>query len=52
NDDPEGTITRLLDQRTNLYRETAHQEIETDGLTFPEITAGIIESARYFFATL
>lgn len=51
-DDPEGTISRLLEQRLPLYRETAHQEIETDNLTFPEIATGIIESARYYYATL
>ena len=49
---PRETIERLLEERNGLYRKTAHQELETDGLTFPEITTGIIESARYFFATL
>lgn len=52
NDDPEGTVSRLLEQRLPFYRESAHQEVETDNLTFPEIATGIIESARYFFATL
>jgi shikimate kinase len=52
NDDQQGTISRLLDERIEPYRQTAHQELETDGLTFPEITTGIIESARYFFANL
>ena len=52
NENREDTITRLLAERVDLYRATAHQEIETDGLTFPEITTGIIESARYFFANL
>ncbi len=50
NDDPEGTITRLLEERIPLYRECAHLTVETDHLTFPEIAAGIVESARYFFA--
>tara|TARA_B100000519_G_scaffold187225_1_gene183825 strand:- start:227 stop:772 length:546 start_codon:yes stop_codon:yes gene_type:complete len=50
NNDQRGTIDRLLLERHDLYRDTAHQAIETDGLTFPEITAGILESARYFFA--
>jgi len=50
NEDQEGTITRLLKERRELYRGTAHQEIETDDLTFPEITTGIVESARYFFS--
>ena len=49
-EDQEETIERLLKDRHELYRCTAHQEIETDDLTFPEITTGIIESARYFFA--
>ena len=52
NEDREGTVERLLEERNGLYRKTAHQELETDDLTFPEITTGIIESARYFFATL
>ncbi len=51
-EDRQDTIARLLEERVDLYHQAAHQEIETDGLTFPEITAGIIESARYFFATL
>lgn len=50
NDDPEGTIRRLLDARIPLYQETAHLCIETDQLNFDEVTTGIIESARYFFA--
>ena len=50
NDNQMETINRLLDERRELYRATAHQEIETDELTFPEITTGILESARYFFS--
>ncbi|MGJ8698167.1 MAG: shikimate kinase [Verrucomicrobiaceae bacterium] len=50
NDDPEGTITKLLDERTPHYRETAHLSIETDQLCFDEICQGIIESARYYFS--
>ena len=50
NKDQRGTIDRLLSERRELYRATAHQAVETDGLTFPEITTGILESARYFFA--
>lgn len=49
NDHPEETIRTLLAERTPAYRETAHLSIETDNLTFPEVTAGIIDSARYFF---
>ena len=51
NADPEGTIRRLLEIRVPLYTETAHLCIETDQLNFDEVTTGIIESARYFFAT-
>ena len=47
---PEETIRHLLEKRVDFYRDTAHQEIETDDLTFPEITTGIVESARYFFS--
>ncbi len=50
NEDREKTVEGLLRERRDLYRATAHQEIETDDLTFPEITTGIVESARYFFA--
>ena len=48
-DHPEETIHTLLTERTPAYRETAHLSIETDNLTFPEVTAGIVDSARYFF---
>jgi len=51
NKDPEGTIRRLLKIRNPLYQETAHLCIETDQLSFDEVTTGIIESARYFFST-
>jgi shikimate kinase len=50
NDDPEGTIGKLLADRLPLYRDSAHLTIETDGLTFPEISTGILESGRYFFS--
>lgn len=52
NDNPEKTIRTLLTHREPIYRETAHEEIETDTLTFPEIATGIIESGRYFFSHL
>ena len=52
NDDPAGTIKRLLEERIPLYKETAHLTIDTDNLTFPEITTGIIESARYHFGSV
>ncbi|MDF1711534.1 MAG: shikimate kinase [Akkermansiaceae bacterium] len=51
NEDPEKTIRDLLEIRTPLYRDTAHLGIETDNLSFDEVTTGIIESARYYFGT-
>jgi shikimate kinase len=51
NDDPERTIRDLLGVRTPLYRNAAHIGIETDNLSFDEVTTGIIESARYHFGT-
>ncbi len=50
NDDPLGTINDLLKARTPHYEETAHLSIETDQLSFDEITTGVIESARYYFS--
>lgn len=50
-EDPEGTIRKLLEARTPLYRDTAHLGIETDNLSFDEVATGIIESARYHFGT-
>jgi shikimate kinase len=52
NDDPEKTIRTLLNHRIPIYKEAAHEEIETETLTFPEIATGIIESGRYFFSHL
>ncbi len=49
-ENPEEAIRALLDDRTPAYRDTAHLAIETEQLSFPEITTGIIESARYFFS--
>ena len=51
NDDPEATIRNLLEERTPLYRDTAHLGIETDNLSFDEVSTGIIESARYHFSS-
>jgi len=48
--DPKSTVSALLAERTPLYRQASHLTIETDSLNFLEISAGIIESARYFFA--
>lgn len=49
---PKETIQELLNHRSPSYHKTAHDEIETDSLTFPEITTGVIESGRYFFSHL
>lgn len=49
-DNPLETITNLLDQRLLHYQNTAHLKIETEGLDSSEITAGIIDSARYHFS--
>jgi len=51
NDDPEKTIRDLLEKRTPHYQKTAHLEIETDNLSFDEVSTGIIESARYHFGS-
>ncbi len=50
NEDPAGTIRKLLETRIPLYKECAHLSIETNQLNFDEITTGIIESARYYFS--
>ena len=50
NEDPAGTIRKLLETRIPLYKECAHLAIETNQLNFDEITTGIIESARYYFS--
>lgn len=51
-DDPMAAITNLLDQRTPLYKQTAHLKINTTELEFDEITCGILESARYHYGNL
>lgn len=50
NEDPEGTIRKLLEVRTPFYDDVAHLSIETDQLCFSEICTGISESASYFFS--
>ncbi len=50
NEDPAGTIRKLLELRIPLYKKCAHLAIETNQLNFDEITTGIIESARYYFS--
>lgn len=39
----------LMQLRLPWYKESAHMKIDTEGLDADEITAGILESARYFF---
>ncbi|MFK7909546.1 MAG: shikimate kinase [Akkermansiaceae bacterium] len=51
-DDPMAAITRLLDERTPMYEETAHLRINTAGLEFDEVACGILESARYHYGTM
>jgi shikimate kinase len=43
-------ISALLAEREPWYRETAHLRVDTAGLESHELAAGILESARYFFA--
>lgn len=49
-EDPLRTITALLAEREELYRETAHLRLDTEGLDSAEIAAGIIDCARYHFS--
>lgn len=51
-DDPMGAITRLLDERSPMYGQTAHLRINTAGLDFDEVACGILESARYHYGTM
>ncbi|MGJ8633985.1 MAG: shikimate kinase [Luteolibacter sp.] len=48
--DAQERIAAMLTEREPMYRETAHLKIDTGGLDSGEIAAGILESARYFFA--
>ncbi|MEI6655500.1 MAG: shikimate kinase [Verrucomicrobiota bacterium] len=48
--DPADRIKNLLAEREPWYRESAHLTVDTAGLSSREIAAGILESARYFFA--
>lgn len=49
--DPRASIHHLLTLRTPFYQETAHLTVDTEGLSSIEVAAGILESARYFFAS-
>jgi len=48
---PKETISKMLQERTPLYAETAHLKLSTDDLSFQEIVTGILESASYYFGT-
>ncbi len=50
NQDPAGTIRKLLTQRMPLYEAASHLAIETDQLSFDEVVTGIVESARYHYS--
>ena len=48
--DAKERIASMLIEREPMYEETAHLKIDTSDLDSGEIAAGILESARYFFA--
>jgi shikimate kinase len=48
--DPAARIQNLLAQRDPWYGDCAHLKLDTVGLSSREIAAGILDSARYFFA--
>lgn len=49
-ENPEDRITRMMAERHPLYAESAHLEVDTTGLSSREVAAGLLESARYYFA--
>ena len=50
-EDPMNAIQTLLSERSPFYHETAHMEVNTTGLSMDEISCGILESARYYYAS-
>lgn len=50
-EDPMQAINNLLKDRSPLYEETAHLQVNTTGLSMDEVSCGILESARYHFGT-
>lgn len=50
-ENPREVIEKLLSQRTPIYQEIAHLTVPTSGLDIKETAHGILESARYFFAS-
>lgn len=49
-DDPFTTINTLIAERSPLYQEVAHFEVDTNDLSVFEIACGIIDSASVHFA--
>lgn len=47
---PKSILHRLMEERYNFYKETAHLTIDTDNLHINEIAFGILESARIFLS--
>ena len=48
--DPRKTILALLDQRHKNYSECSDERMPTDGLSIEEVSFGISETARLWFA--
>ncbi len=49
NDDPKGTIARLLKRRAPIYESTAHFKIDTSLRSHDEAAAAVAEAARLHF---
>lgn len=48
---PREKVDALLSERQPLYQSCSHLRIETTGLDAKEVACGILESARYYFAS-
>jgi shikimate kinase len=48
-EDPKAAITEMMVQRSPLYKEAAHLELDTGNLDIEETCAGILECASYHF---
>jgi len=49
NDDPEGTLRKLYDERKPAYTAAADMKIKTDDLSVQDVAYGISESAKIHF---
>jgi shikimate kinase len=49
NDDPEGTLRKLYDERKPAYTAAADMKIKTDDLSVQDVAYGIAESAKIHF---